>query len=312
MLLAAGGCSRAPESLRTSGDPSHVVAALFESSPDRPPEFSWTPRLVLYDNGSLILRRGDAGEHSPSSPTYWTAKLTIEEMTELAVRQTAVLQDPGYNADYELSTATDQSVTTLVFGNADGATAVSAYGLWADESSTSLDSAVSVAMPDSLVAYYQFLVEILRTSRSLSVWRPDGFVAVLEPAPGATHSEPWPAAWPGLKAARVLAGTARIAVVVPVSSRSQFWAAFPAGERTASVIIGRQHWSVDCFPHFLGDDQWPALLAGSVPQTLRTSGPMGPSSAQLPRAEMEHRKTKIDLVLPVGPIRPPAPESPAR
>src|SRR5207244_1344797 len=131
-----------------------------------------TPLLAIFDDGTIVVRRTENEQHVPTSPSYWTGRLRIEQQIELNVLQTAVLRDPELREHYDIPGNRRAPTTTFVFLSDDTALAVQAVGVFAGEYDLDAETRTGERLLPTLLAYHRFLVELLFDLGTLSPWHP--------------------------------------------------------------------------------------------------------------------------------------------
>lgn len=246
------------------------MAALFQYTPEGNAELSRTPLIAIYADGSIIVRRTENEQHARTAPTYQIGRLRQNQQTELYALQTAVLRDPELEYEYQVSRDHADVITTFVFSDETDSVTIRAAGLYAGE--YDLDSPEK--LPATLAAYHRFLVELLFDLGALSAWHPDAYIARLVRADQPTRIVPWPAAWPSPGSAPYRLSSSYAELIVPVTSREQFWSAIPGGHSGCVVKIGGANWELECFPYYHGHESWYEKIAGAEEWTWDLGDPV--------------------------------------
>lgn len=156
-----------------------------------------TPRLVAYDDGTVIYQRDQN-----KIPGLWTAHLTPEGLSKLVESARPLLRLPSLQRHYDLAPGvTDQPTTTLFISAKEVTKVVGVYGLTAQERSFREHIEGEEPPPPEFMKAFKALCEYLVADAK--PWVPPYIEVMLwdyDYAPDASII--WPSKWPKLNSPR--------------------------------------------------------------------------------------------------------------
>lgn len=228
VALGLSACSRLKNPSAKNSPSPKPIAAVFQTSVwDAEPDAKITPKLAIYEDGRGIFRHDQT--YNPLTHTsYWTYRLTLDELQELNAHIVAAVSDPAVKDSYEFSPVTDGPTTAFFFSGVSESMSVRAHCFWLDGEFTwepYLDFENQI--PPSLVEYHRLISKLLKPSQPIIPWKPSAMIATLWPAAQSVgQGVPWPAHWPAWKSGHPW-GIGGVQFILPVSPQKEFWSVFP-------------------------------------------------------------------------------------
>lgn len=192
-----------------------------------------SPLVAWYTDGRMIFL--DHAASGRSGAVYKSVQLSETEQAEARSRMKPL---DSLQRHYELSHATDQPTTQLVFRSGGNLKQVSAYG----------------GVPAEMAAFINFLNTLqARVGARAESWRPSFFEVMLWPFDHALGEPiPWPEDFPGLDSpAMVKRGKSSYSVYLPAEDEEKLRSFIEARQGNAVLFDGKK-WSVAVripFPH---------------------------------------------------------------
>ncbi len=223
---------------------AEVELLLYERNPWLTVIGSDSPLVACYTDGVMIfLDRPASGK---SGRVYKSVRLGEAAQAELRSRMKALDGLQGY---YELSQATDQTTTQIVFLSEGKLKHVSSYG----------------GVPRELEQFIGFLGNLQTQAGASAVsWRPACIEVMLWPFGYAGGAALWPKEFPGLDSpATVKRGESSYSIYLPIAEEKKFRDFMKANQDDAVLIDGKK-WAVAVripFPH----EMPPGLTATETP-----------------------------------------------
>ncbi len=184
-----------------------------------------SPLVAWYTDGQMIFL--DHAASGRSGAVYKSAQLSETDQAEVRSRMEALDSLQGH---YELSNATDQPTTQLVFRSGGNLKQVSAYG----------------GVPKEMAEFIDFLDAMpTRAGARLENWHPSFFEVMLWPFDHARgEPTPWPKEFPGLDSpATVKRGQSSYSIYLPAEEEEKLRNFIEARQGNA-VLLDGQKWSV--------------------------------------------------------------------
>ncbi len=243
IALGVAFCSLLLPSAASAGG-AEAELLLYERDPWLTVIGSDSPLLACYTDGRMIfLDRAASGR---SGAVYKSFRLDGEELAELRARMRTL---DSLQAHYELSHATDQKTTQLVFRSGGKMKRVGAYG----------------GVPPEMGRFIHFLNALHRRAGARArSWQPSFIEVMLWPFDHARgEPTPWPGEFPGLDSpATVKWRESSYSIYLPAGEEKAL-RSFMKSRQGNAVLLDGKKWSVAAripFPHEI-----PAGLTATPP-----------------------------------------------
>jgi hypothetical protein len=260
-----------PQTASLCGDEEGIphrrpVVVLVEEDPWLDLIGSDMPRLVIYDDGTIIFRwMSKPVSNPPSYESYKQAILSKSEMKELFIKVnvTAFRQLKRF---YNVTPNVTDMPTVDVYVYADGMEKmVSVYGFGSErEEPPTTDLPPDAPTPDVLPTQFRQVYSALvsLSPKPSEKWVPPELELVIQPSKYNKSRTPWPRGWPTLSDARTVKRENLYSLYMP-GTRLKEVQAFLAAKKGAVTLDGKE-WEVTILYPFPGKQTWDRAFRGGI------------------------------------------------
>jgi hypothetical protein len=206
-----------------------------------------TPRLVLYDDGSLLLTQVKDQEAET-----WRAVLAEPERKALLARFRDGIAIADLQKYYAIAQATDQPEARLYLDDGGKSFATAIYGLAPGRNPTGL--------PKTIQDLYLFLTAFDVATKEK--WQPTYVEVMLwDYSYAPDRSVPWPERWPSLTSERAIKRRDDWSIFLDGGEYDAVLALMASRPEKGAIELGGRKWAIACRKTFPGEPAWRAAFA---------------------------------------------------